>query len=63
MRLYQANRNVSATTSGQPLVGGAHPYASQPNLAWAEQRRHRISRFLVANEAALSALPRELHER
>jgi pimeloyl-ACP methyl ester carboxylesterase len=45
------------------VLGGAQPYGSQPNHAWAEKLRQGMPAFLAANETALSALPRELHER
>ncbi len=42
------------------VLGGAQPYGSEPNLARVEQLRQGIPALLAANEAALSALPREL---
>jgi pimeloyl-ACP methyl ester carboxylesterase len=45
------------------VLGGAHPFGSPPNVAWAEQLRQGMPAFLATNEAALSALPREIHER
>ncbi|MBV9893295.1 MAG: alpha/beta fold hydrolase [Chloroflexi bacterium] len=45
------------------VLGGAHPFGTQPNLAWAEQLRQGMPAFLAAKEAAISALPRELLDR
>jgi pimeloyl-ACP methyl ester carboxylesterase len=45
------------------VLGGAHPFGSPSNRAWAEQLRQGMPAFLAANEAALSAMPQELRER
>ncbi len=45
------------------VLGGAHPFGSEPNRASAEQLRQGMPAYLATNAAAMRALPQELGER